>query len=128
MCFPPTTTVICSKMSLTHVSTRVPLVIGEESSSAAWLMLRAIVVLNPGWMGAKQRLSRMYNVWKTVLIPRVEAVGKEQREVLEMELRMRSEVKRPLFTQCSIAPTASTSTRAPRCHLSPTCSSCTCSQ
>ena len=72
-------------MSLTLVSTRVPLVIGEESSSAAWLMLRAIVVLNPGWMGAKQRLSRMYNVWKTVLIPRVEAVGKEQREVLEME-------------------------------------------
>ena len=42
-------------------------------------MLRSMLVLDPDWMGAKPRLSRMYNMWKGVLAPRIEVVGKELR-------------------------------------------------
>ena len=67
-------------------------------------MLRAMIVLSPEFMGAKQRLSRMYNMWKAVLAPRVEASGKEQRDAIEMELRMRSEVPLPLQTLLPLWP------------------------
>lgn len=64
---------------------------GEHNSAAAWLMLRSMLTLDPAWMGAKQRLSKIYNMWKAALAPRVEAVGKEHREAVEAELRMRAE-------------------------------------
>ncbi|KAL3894274.1 MAG: hypothetical protein SGPRY_013854 [Prymnesium sp.] len=65
---------------------------GERSNAAAWLLLRSMLSLNPEWLGTKQRLSKMYGMWKVVLAPRVESAGKDQREAVEAELRIRSEV------------------------------------
>eukprot|EP00966_Prymnesium_polylepis_P315265 7284462-Prymnesium_polylepis.1 len=59
-------------------------------------MLRSMLILDTDWMGAKQRLSKLYNMWKAVLASRVEAGNKDQRDAIEMELRMRAEV-------CSLA-------------------------
>ncbi|KAL1520667.1 hypothetical protein AB1Y20_022238 [Prymnesium parvum] len=63
----------------------------ERCNSAAWLMLRSMMVLDPEWMGAKQRLSKMYSMWKGALAAKVEIAGKDQREAVEAELRMRAE-------------------------------------
>ena len=64
---------------------------GEERSGAAWLLLRALLHLEPDWMASKARLGEVLKMWGAVLGRRVEAVSKDTRENVEAQLRQRAQ-------------------------------------
>ena len=64
---------------------------GEERSASAWLLLRALLHLEPEWMASRHRLQEVLKMWGSVLGRRVDAVSKDTREQVEIQLRLRAQ-------------------------------------
>ena len=59
----------------------------EFQRLAAWVLLRAMMRLDPEWLGSKARLTKLYGLWKGVLAHKVDVGAKAG---VERELRARA--------------------------------------
>ena len=63
----------------------------EAQRRAAWVVLTAMMRLDPDWLGSKARLSKLFGLWKGVLAARVEvSPGGAKAANVEKELRCRA--------------------------------------